>query len=76
MKAFTRCGMGACQGRFCGLTVTEIIACEQRRAPGDVGHYRVRIPVKPVTLGELAAVPVTAEAEAAVARPARTLSPR
>ena len=30
MKAFLRCGMGPCQGRLCGLTVTELIA-EQRR---------------------------------------------
>ena len=26
MKAFLRCGMGPCQGRLCGLTVTELIA--------------------------------------------------
>ena len=25
MKAFLRCGMGPCQGRLCGLTVTELI---------------------------------------------------
>ena len=32
-KAFGRCGMGPCQGRLCGLTVTEIIA-DQRQVPG------------------------------------------
>ena len=26
MKAFTRCGMGPCQGRWCGATVGELIA--------------------------------------------------
>ena len=26
MKAFLRCGMGPCQGRLCGLTVTELMA--------------------------------------------------
>ncbi|OXH84260.1 FAD/NAD(P)-binding oxidoreductase, partial [Burkholderia multivorans] len=26
MKAFTRCGMGPCQGRWCGTTVGELIA--------------------------------------------------
>ena len=26
MKSFLRCGMGPCQGRLCGLTVTEMIA--------------------------------------------------
>jgi NADPH-dependent 2,4-dienoyl-CoA reductase/sulfur reductase-like enzyme len=29
MKAFLRCGMGPCQGRLCGLTVTELIAAER-----------------------------------------------
>ena len=28
MKSFLRCGMGPCQGRLCGLTVTELIAAE------------------------------------------------
>lgn len=68
MKAFVRCGMGPCQGRLCGLTVTELIAHEQRRDPGDVGHYRLRFPVKPVTLVEMAGVPITPEAVAAVER--------
>ncbi|RYE32874.1 MAG: FAD-dependent oxidoreductase [Hyphomicrobiales bacterium] len=53
-KAFGRCGMGPCQGRFCGLTVTEIIADARRTAPEDVGYYRIRAPVKPISLGELA----------------------
>jgi NADPH-dependent 2,4-dienoyl-CoA reductase/sulfur reductase-like enzyme len=69
MKAYTRCGMGPCQGRQCGLTVTEIIAAEQRRTPADVGHYRSRFPVKPVTLADLAAMPVTPEAREAVEHP-------
>lgn len=54
MKAFSRCGMGPCQGRLCGLTVTELIAATQRRSPSDVGCYRVRAPVLPVTVGEVA----------------------
>lgn len=68
MKAFTRCGMGACQGRFCGLTVTEILAREQRRDPADVGYYRLRFPAKPVSLAELASMPMSPGAESAVAR--------
>ena len=52
MKAFLRCGMGPCQGRLCGLTVTELIARGARRVAGrDVGYYRLRPPVKPITLG-------------------------
>jgi len=54
-KAFGRCGMGPCQGRLCGLTVTELIAQERDVSPAQVGHYNIRPPIKPVTLGELAA---------------------
>ena len=53
-KAFGRCGMGPCQGRLCGLTVTELIADARGVPPGDIGYYRIRPPIKPVTLGELA----------------------
>jgi len=53
-KAFGRCGMGPCQGRQCGLSVTQIIA-EQRRVPSaEVGYYRIRSPLKPITLSQLA----------------------
>ncbi|VVE03445.1 NAD(P)/FAD-dependent oxidoreductase [Pandoraea terrigena] len=54
-KSFSRCGMGPCQGRFCGLTVAELLANVQGCAVPEVGYYRIRPPIKPVTLGELAA---------------------
>jgi NADPH-dependent 2,4-dienoyl-CoA reductase/sulfur reductase-like enzyme len=54
MKAFSRCGMGPCQGRLCGLTLTELIATTQRRSAAEVGCLRIRAPVLPVTVGELA----------------------
>lgn len=53
-KSFGRCGMGPCQGRLCGLTVTEVIAEARGVSPAEVGYYRVRPPIKPITLGELA----------------------
>jgi len=53
-KAFGRAGMGPCQGRYCGLTVTQILAQENNQTPDDTGYYRIRPPLKPVTLGELA----------------------
>ena len=55
-KAFSRCGMGPCQGRLCGLTVTEVIAQARGVSPAEVGHYRIRPPLKPITLEELAAL--------------------
>jgi thioredoxin reductase/bacterioferritin-associated ferredoxin len=58
LKGFTRCGMGPCQGRFCALTVSEMIA-ECRGIPVDeVGAARVRPPTKPMLLGDLAALAV------------------
>ena len=42
---------------MCGLTVSELIADEKRTSPQDVGYFRLRPPVKPISLGELAALP-------------------
>ena len=53
-KSFSRAGMGPCQGRFCGPTVTAILAAEIGRAPQDIGSYRIRPPLKPILLGDLA----------------------
>ncbi len=53
-KAFTRAGMGPCQGRMCGLTVNAIIAAETGDSPADVGFMRLRMPVKPVTVAQIA----------------------
>jgi NADPH-dependent 2,4-dienoyl-CoA reductase/sulfur reductase-like enzyme len=68
LKAFLRCGMGPCQGRFCGLTVSEIIACERNVSPREIGYYRLRFPTKPITLGELASLPQTDASRRAVVR--------
>ncbi len=57
LKSYTRCGMGPCQGRMCGLTVTEIMAARRQVPPSDIGYFRLRPPVKPVTVQELAAMP-------------------
>jgi NADPH-dependent 2,4-dienoyl-CoA reductase/sulfur reductase-like enzyme len=68
MKSFLRCGMGPCQGRLCGLTVTELIAEARGATPAEVGYYRLRPPVKPITLAELAALPPDEAALRSVAR--------
>jgi hypothetical protein len=46
--------MGPCQGRQCGLTVTELIADKRGVSPEEIGYFRIRPPIKPITLGELA----------------------
>lgn len=68
MKAYRRCGMGPCQGRLCGLTVTEVIAEARGKTPAEIGYYRLRAPVKPVSLAEIASIPADDEAVRAVVR--------
>jgi len=53
-KAFTRCGMGPCQGRMCGLAAAAVLAAASGRSMADMGHLRIRPPIKPITVGELA----------------------
>jgi thioredoxin reductase/bacterioferritin-associated ferredoxin len=68
LKAYRRTGMGPCQGRLCGLTVTELMAQARGKSPQEIGYYRLRAPVKPITLAELAAVPKTEADVKAVVR--------
>ncbi len=56
LKSATRAGMGPCQGRQCGYTVTRILSAVEGRPPSEVGFYNVRPPLKPITLGELASL--------------------
>lgn len=70
LKAFTRCGMGPCQGRICGDNVARLLAARTQagqRGAHDVdpeaehmdavGYYHIRPPLSAITLGELAAAP-------------------
>ena len=68
LKAYRRTGMGPCQGRLCGLTVTELMAQARGKTPQEIGYYRLRAPVKPITLAELAAMPKTETDVSAVVR--------
>ena len=56
IKAFTRAGMGPCQGRQCGYTVAHILAAAHGKPVEEIGFYRIRPPLKPLTLGELASL--------------------
>lgn len=56
LKAASRAGMGPCQGRQCGYTITRLLAEAQGRSPAEVGYFNIRSPLKPVTLGELASL--------------------
>jgi hypothetical protein len=48
--------------------VTELIAHARGVAPQEVGYYRLRPPVKPITLAELARLPKYDAALRSVAR--------
>lgn len=54
VKSFLRTGMGPCQGRVCGLVVSQLIAAERGEDPGATGYFRIRPPLKPLALSELA----------------------
>jgi NADPH-dependent 2,4-dienoyl-CoA reductase/sulfur reductase-like enzyme len=56
-KAYLRTGMGPCQGRMCGTTVAALIAQERGVPIAEAGMLRPRAPFKPLTVGELAALP-------------------
>ena len=49
-KAFSRVGMGRCQGRFCAHAGAEVIAAEARVPLESVGRLRGQAPVKPLTM--------------------------
>lgn len=68
MKALVRCGMGPCQGRFCGSTVAAVIAQCKGIQAGDIAPYRHRFPVKPVTVADLATLDHSITDRQAVAR--------
>lgn len=55
-KFFSRCGMGPCQGRMCGLAVTQVLADELGKLPDQVGAYHIRTPLKPIPLASLASM--------------------
>ena len=55
VKRLTRCGMGVCQGRTCGMLVAQELARAQSRPLGEIALPRFRPPGKAVLLGSLAA---------------------
>jgi len=49
-KAFSRVGMGRCQGRYCGDAGAEIIAAAAKVPIRSVGRLRGQAPVKPLNI--------------------------
>lgn len=59
VKTFTRCGMGACQGRQCGTTLTRIIAQETDQSLDTIGALRIRPPLKPTLIADYLRTDIT-----------------
>jgi NAD(P)H-nitrite reductase large subunit len=53
-KAFSRLGMGRCQGRYCGLAGAEILAAALGVDVEAVGRLRGQAPVKPLPMATAA----------------------
>lgn len=51
VKAYTRVGMGRCQGRMCGIAAGEILADEKGVSLEEVGRLRGQAPIKPLNIG-------------------------
>jgi NADPH-dependent 2,4-dienoyl-CoA reductase/sulfur reductase-like enzyme len=56
-KAFSRVGMGRCQGRYCGLAGAEIVAAARSVAIEQVGRLRGQAPVRPLPIATKALTP-------------------
>jgi thioredoxin reductase/bacterioferritin-associated ferredoxin len=54
VKSQVRCGMGNCQGRMCGSTISELIAKERSAHVSKVGYLSIRPPLKPISVKILA----------------------
>ena len=54
VKFYLRCGMGPCQGRQCAPTVAHIVAAENQRPVSDYTPFRVRPPIRPLSIAQLA----------------------
>ena len=50
-KAFSRVGMGRCQGRYCGHAAAEVVAAATGLPLREIGRLRGQAPVKPLLLG-------------------------
>ncbi len=53
IKSFTRCGMGNCQARFCGLTLLEVISKQTNTPIEELKYLKIRSPIKPIGIEEM-----------------------
>ena len=56
IKQETRLGMGRCQARYCGPALETFLAERTGRARDETSGFAPRVPVKPVSVGDLSNV--------------------
>jgi thioredoxin reductase/bacterioferritin-associated ferredoxin len=56
VKRRTRCGMGRCQGRYCGPLLAEHLAATQGRPLDNFALFAPRAPVKPIAIADIVAL--------------------
>ena len=61
VKAYTRCGMGMCQGRNCQRQISALIAEKAKIPISQITQATPRFPTKPISLGQIADSTVTSE---------------
>ena len=61
VKAYTRCGMGLCQGRNCQRQISALIAQKHGIPISQITQATPRFPTKPIKLGQIADATVTSE---------------
>jgi D-hydroxyproline dehydrogenase subunit alpha len=54
LKRATRAGMGPCQGRYCGVILSQMLAKDQGRDLDEDVRFAPRMPVKPVAIADIA----------------------
>lgn len=54
VKFLLRCGMGPCQGRQCAQSVAQIVAATRQLPTSAFGPFRVRPPIRPLSIEQLA----------------------
>ncbi|MEM9904026.1 MAG: FAD/NAD(P)-binding oxidoreductase [Cyanobacteria bacterium P01_D01_bin.44] len=54
VKFYLRCGMGPCQGRQCAPAVAHIVAAAHQCPVADYPPFRVRPPIRPLSIAQLA----------------------
>lgn len=51
LKAVTRCGMGECQGRVCGPTISRMVSKLTGMSMDSIGSFASRLPIFPLPAG-------------------------